>query len=131
MKIHCALFLVLLLGTAARAEDLSGYSGAQLYQRFCAGCHGAAGHGDGPVSASLSSMVPDLTLLARRHGGSFPAEQVRRIIDGRTVRPPHGERDMPIWGAEFRAATDARDDEHQANQLIDRLIDYLRSLQHR
>jgi mono/diheme cytochrome c family protein len=112
---------------ATQAEELAGYSGADLYRRFCASCHGVTAHGDGPVSESLKLMVPDLTLLSRRHGGAFPADQVRRIIDGRSIRPPHGERDMPVWGFEFRAAGG---DGGQTDQLIDRLINYLQSLQH-
>jgi hypothetical protein len=125
---------LLCLGAAAlacaQAEDLSGYSGAGLYRRLCASCHGSAGHGDGPVASSLKVMVPDLRLLARRHGGQFPDEQVRKIIDGRSVRPPHGARDMPVWGYELRSTLAEGSDERQADDLIDRLVDFLRSLQH-
>jgi mono/diheme cytochrome c family protein len=115
---------------SVHAEDLSGYSGAQLYQRFCASCHGADGLGDGPVASSLKVMVPDLAHLAKRHGGTFPSEQVRRIIDGLETRPPHGPRDMPVWGLEFRAA--AADDPQasvRADELITKLVKFLRSIQ--
>jgi hypothetical protein len=47
-------------------------------------------------------MVPDLTLLARRHGGTFPEDEVRKIIDGRTTLPPHGSREMSVWGCRHR-----------------------------
>jgi hypothetical protein len=66
--------------------------------------------------------VPDLTRLARRQGGRFPAEQLRRIIDGRTTLPPHGTRTMPVWGQAFSS-------EQQANRLIDLLVQYLQSMQ--
>ncbi len=119
----------------ADAEDLSGYSGAGLYQRFCASCHGLRGLGDGPVAGSLNVMVPDLTRIAARHGGTFPADQVRRIIDGRTVQPPHGSRDMPVWGYEFGVA-EAGDAVAgtgpapvPAAELVGRLLDYVRSMQ--
>lgn len=122
--------LALLLVASCPAEELSGYTGAQLYQRFCASCHGTRGLGDGPVASSIKSMVPDLTQITRRHGGIFPSDQLRRIIDGRAVQPPHGTREMPVWGYEFRraGASDVPGPQ-SADQLVDRLVDYLRSLQ--
>jgi hypothetical protein len=71
-----------------------------------------------------------LTLLANRHGGAFPAEQVRKIIDGRAVRPPHGPRDMPVWGTEFQMASPSGADQRSSDNLIDRLVEYLRAIQH-
>ena len=125
-----AATLGILGSTIGSAEELSGYTGEQLYQRFCASCHGAQGRGDGPVAPALKVMVPDLTRLARRHGATFPAEQVRRIVDGRAVQPPHGARDMPVWGYEFRSATVGGTSGQQgADELIGRLVEYLRSIQ--
>lgn len=88
------LILLLIATVAARAQDFAKYSGQQLYSRFCAACHGDQGLGDGVVAASFKIMVPDLTRIARRHGGTFPEDQVRRIIDGRKTLPPHGSREM-------------------------------------
>jgi len=112
------------------AEELQAYSGAQLYQRFCSSCHGRQGLGDGPVAPFFRLAVPDITRLAKRQGGAFPAEDVRRIIDGRTVKAPHGSRQMPVWGWELRAADtgEARSQE-VADQMVARLVEYLRSLQ--
>ena len=115
---------------AAKAEDLSAYSGPGLYRAYCASCHGAEGHGDGPVASSLRGEVPDLTQIAHRQGGRFPADQLRRIIDGRTTLPPHGPRDMPVWGQAFRAASaDNPQGAMQADRLIELLVQYLRSIQ--
>lgn len=119
--------LALLATVAARAQDFSGYSGEQLYARFCASCHGASGQGDGVVAKSLSVMVPDLTRIARRQGGMFPEEQVRRIIDGRDTRPPHGNRTMPVWGYEF--SSHGGGTEGKTDVMVQRLTDYLRSMQ--
>jgi mono/diheme cytochrome c family protein len=115
---------------SVHAEDLSKYTGPDLYRRFCASCHGREGLGDGPVAESLKVMVPDLTRIAKRHGGVFPAEQVRKIVDGLEIHPPHGPRDMPVWGFEFRAA-DAKNAQAglRAKELIARLVDYLQSIQ--
>ena len=129
-SLAAATALALLLVTNCTAEDLSGYNGAQLYQRFCASCHGIHGFGDGPVASSIKGMVPDLTRIAKRHGGVFPAEQLRRIIDGRDVQPPHGTREMPVWGYEFRRAGESDlSGSQSADELIGRLVDYLRSIQ--
>jgi len=115
---------------SAEAEDLSGYNGPELFRVYCASCHGTDGRGAGPVASSLKTEVPDLTQIAHHHGGLFPAEQIRRIIDGRTTLPPHGTRDMPVWGHAFRLATanDPQSDA-QSDHLIDLLMQYLRSIQ--
>jgi mono/diheme cytochrome c family protein len=44
------LATLLLSAGAGNAQGLEEMTGAQLYQRFCSACHGAGGHGDGPVS---------------------------------------------------------------------------------
>jgi hypothetical protein len=123
-----ALTALLACCCASPAEDLSGYSGDALYHRFCASCHGPKAEGDGPVAPALKVMVPDLTRIAKRHAGVFPEDQVRRIIDGRTVQPPHGARDMPVWGYEFGAAL-GKDSTQTPEKLIERLTQYLRSIQ--
>lgn len=116
--------------SAAVAEDLSTSSGAQLFQRFCASCHGKTGEGDGPVAPFFKLSPPDLTQISRRSGGSFPAERMRRIIDGREAPPPHGVREMPVWGLEF-AMTAAQPAEGRAaaEASITRLVEHLRSIQ--
>jgi mono/diheme cytochrome c family protein len=116
--------------SAAVAEDLSGYTGAQLFQRFCASCHGKSGDGNGPVAPFFKLRPPDLTQLARRSGGQFPAEKVRQIIDGRQRSLPHGAREMPVWGLELElAGGQAADPRKQADANISLLVEYLRSIQ--
>ena len=115
---------------ASDLEPFTGYSGAELFQRFCASCHGASGNGDGPVAPSLKVLIPDLTALARRTGGHFPDQRVREIIDGRAVLPAHGVRSMPVWGYEFEAqAPPDEPGRATAQGLIDRLVSYLISIQ--
>ena len=75
IAIVIAIILMLIATVAARAQDYSGYTGARLYSRFCASCHGDKGLGDGVVAASFSIMVPDLTRIAKRQGGIYPDEQ--------------------------------------------------------
>jgi mono/diheme cytochrome c family protein len=110
--------------------DLFAMSGAELYGRFCASCHGATGVGNGPVSKAFKTEVPDLTLISRRQGGKFPADRIERIIDGRFTVFAHGTRTMPVWGEEFSHAELGNPDAERATQLmIARLLEHVRSLQ--
>ena len=106
-------------------------SGVELYEELCASCHGVSGHGDGPVAPLIKIGVPDLTRLAHRDGGEFPTEDVRRTIDGRWDRTAHGARDMPVWGWQFYNSSQENDAAERArvDSIIDRLVEYLRSIQ--
>ena len=112
------------LPAAAAVND-----GAQLFRNHCATCHGAAGRGDGPMSAALRKPPADLTKFALKNGGVFPTERLRRIIDGRDV-PSHGDRDMPVWGIALRTSRDAGGFD-SVEARIDALVRYIQSLQER
>ncbi len=59
----------------ARIPDLSG--AAALYQKDCAGCHGATGAGDGPAGAVLDPPPMDFTDAVRaRQRSVFALQQV-------------------------------------------------------
>ena len=116
--------------SAASAEDLSTSSGAQLFRRYCASCHGKNGEGDGPVAPFFKLLPPDLTLISRRSGGTFPADRVRRIIDGRESTPPHGAREMPVWGLEFQMiSTQPAEARAAAETSIARLVEFVQTIQ--
>jgi len=120
----------LTLATQSQAADYVSMSGKDLYKRFCASCHGVDGAGDGPVSSMLTVEVPDLRLLARRAGGTFPRDRVVRIIDGRHVIAAHGTRTMPVWGEDLSKLEPGDPNAEQATQIVIlRLADYLWSLQ--
>jgi hypothetical protein len=115
-------------GTPARAREMSGM---QMYEQLCSSCHGVSGHGDGPVASLIKIDIPDLTRIAHRDGGDFPADDVRRTIDGRWDRRAHGARDMPVWGWQLYDSSAADDAQERArvDSMIGRLVDYLRSIQ--
>ncbi len=123
--------LTLLACTSGRCRDLSrSHSGAQLFQVYCASCHGADARGNGPVAEFLSVRVPDLTKLAVADGGEFPLDKVYRIIDGQSQMPVHGERHMPVWEYEFFGAeADDQSAHQQATDKVNSLVNYLRTLQ--
>jgi len=124
------LFGLSIAGSAAFAQGAATFSGEELFQRFCAACHGPEGRGDGPVAHSLAVLVPDLTRLYERRGNTFPAAEVREVIDGRSVVIAHGTRFMPVWGYEFWVEEGADVvAEEEARIMIDRLVNFLRSIQ--
>lgn len=136
MKFRWVLAATLPLSLVACApmptqRDVMQMSGLEMYETFCASCHGAEGKGDGPVAPLIKIHVPDLTRIAQRDGGEFPTEDVRRIIDGRYDRPAHGPRDMPVWGWQFYRSESLNDPAERArvDALIDRLVVYLQSIQ--
>ena len=129
LRTLAAAVLVTCAGTDAVADPLSS-NGQDLYVRYCAACHGKTGLGDGPVAPSFKVEMPDLTTIARRHGGKFPREQIVRIIDGRYMIFSHGSREMPIWGEGFmRAEIGNADANRVVDLLIGRMVDYLETLQ--
>jgi len=100
--------------------------GADLFRAYCASCHGTNAQGHGPAAAALRATVPDLTLIARRNGGEFPVERVRRIITGDHVLASHGSREMPVWGPIFHQV---EADIDRGNVRMENLIKYLESIQ--
>lgn len=75
--------------------------GSDLFRAYCASCHGADGKGNGPVAPALNAKPSDLTIIAQRNGGVFPATRVRMIIAGDELIIAHGSREMPVWGPIF------------------------------
>lgn len=115
--------------TPTAAENVT-KSGKQLYERYCASCHGTSGRGDGSVAAYLRVEVPDLTRLAQRRGGVFDRDLIERVIDGRHVIGAHGTRTMPVWGEDLSRAELGNPEAERATRLvIARLADYVRELQ--
>jgi mono/diheme cytochrome c family protein len=78
--------------------------GHDLFDFYCATCHGRDGKGNGPVASALKVPPPDLTLLTRRNGGTFPGRRVDAFVTngGTVLTPAHGSSEMPVWGPVFR-----------------------------
>jgi mono/diheme cytochrome c family protein len=75
----------------------------------------------------LKTKPTDLTLLARRSGGTFPRETLVGVVmgAGRSL-PAHGSPDMPLWGPIFRAfdSSDAR-----VRSRVENIVAYVEGLQ--
>ncbi len=102
-------------------------SGKQFFIQYCASCHGADARGNGPAALALKTPPPDLTTLAKRHGGKFPSEYVSDVLRFGTRIVSHGSSDMPIWGPVFGSMENY--DEIAVRKRIKELGVYLASLQ--
>lgn len=125
-----AVALSVLAMGAARAEEKSAdagkaEAGGRTFVRYCALCHGLDGTGQGPLAESLQKVPPDLTKLAARNGGTFPAERVKEIIEKGGPRS-HGMMAMLAWGKVFNEELGS-----DSHKVIDELTAYLQSLQGR
>lgn len=102
-------------------------SGKEMYQSYCAVCHGVEAKGDGPAASAMKTAPTDLTALAQKNGGKYPAPHVAAVIRGQAVTPSHGSQDMPIWGPLFSSISQGR--EGQVQQRITNLVSYIEGLQ--
>lgn len=128
-----ALMIMLGLGAAAQkikkvpAPYTSPASGKEMYINHCAACHGAEAKGDGPAATALKTLPTDLTVLAKKNGGKFPADHVYSSIVGDLNVPAHGTPEMPMWGNVYRSMSKGHQAEVQ--QRVANLTSYIESLQ--
>jgi mono/diheme cytochrome c family protein len=131
------LFVVACLMLSAAAQDkpnaikmippshTSASSGVEMFNTYCAVCHGKSGKGDGPAVTGLKKAPPDLTQIARRNGGKFPEIQVSLAIT-EDINGAHGNREMPVWGSVFKSM-------ERGDSLwrlrAENLTEYIRSIQ--
>ncbi len=126
------LFLLSASPTSAQDKKSQEYGrpvdGPGVFKNYCASCHGTDARGDGPVAKALKRDVPDLTVLAQRNSGAFPAIHVRNTITfgGDSLLASHGSKGMPIWGPVFH---EIEFDQDLGNVRIENLVKYLESIQ--
>jgi mono/diheme cytochrome c family protein len=130
--------LLLLSATVAMAQEAkktikkapapvtSPASGEEMFNTYCAVCHGKDGKGDGPAASEFKIPPANLTLLSVNNNGKFPADHVAETIrTGPRDAKAHGSRDMPVWGTVF-ASMGGR---AQVDLRIHNLTTYVESLQ--
>ncbi len=135
--LFAGLFAVAAMPSTAGAADDAHKLAMQDFRSFCASCHGHKGGGDGPVATVLKVSPPDLTTIARRNGGAFPADTVYETVDGVDMPDAHGTRQMPVWGIWFTyeaisdslVTGDARPTDERVAKRIRGLVAYLETLQ--
>lgn len=108
------------------ARPIESVEGVDTFKAYCAVCHGPDAKGNGPAATALKKAPADLTLIGRRHGGTFSPADVENVIMGSSVLESHGSRDMPIWGPVFRSM--ASDDAFMKIR-VSNLVGYLKTIQ--
>jgi mono/diheme cytochrome c family protein len=108
-------------------KSTSPASGKQMYQEYCAVCHGKDGKGNGPAASTLKVAPPNLTLLAKNNGGKFPQAHVSTVLRSGSTITAHGSREMPIWDPLFQSISEQED--ALVAQRIANLTHYLETLQ--
>ncbi len=88
------------------ARAIQSIEGVDLFNAYCAVCHGRDAKGHGPAAAALKTPPPDLTMILSRNGGTFPSGVVQDTIMGANKMASHGNDEMPIWGPVFKALHD-------------------------
>jgi mono/diheme cytochrome c family protein len=109
------------------ASQAAATSGKQTFVRYCASCHGMDGKGEGPAASAMKTPPPDLTRLARRHQGKYPAGYVGALLKFGSNFASHGSEDMPVWGWRFKEIDAVRDPTGQHH--VDDVVAYIGSLQ--
>jgi len=108
-------------------KPTSAASGQEMYKSYCAVCHGIDGKGKGPAAEALKVPPTDLTTLAEKNAGKYPALQVSAVIRGESAVTAHGSKDMPIWGKLFWSMSGGHESEVQ--QRVANLNKHIESLQ--
>lgn len=128
-----ALFLTLLGGLSLPAQQIKSVpiartradSGKQMFEAYCASCHGLDGKGNGPAASALKAQPADLTMLAANNGGKFPNNNVAVTISS-VSSPVHGSKEMPIWGPLLSAVSTSQG---EVQLRVSNLVHYIESLQ--
>jgi mono/diheme cytochrome c family protein len=98
-----------------------------MFMSYCAPCHGKEAKGNGPAAVALKIRPTDLTALAQKNGGKYPAMKVTAVLSGRVDLAAHGNKEMPVWGTVFWRMSGGHEAEVQ--QRVANLNHYIESLQ--
>lgn len=108
-------------------KPTSAASGKEMFSQYCAPCHGTDGKGNGPAAGAMKSAPTDLTQLAKKNDGKFPASKVSSVLNFGSGLASHGSADMPVWGPLFRSLDKYHDS--VVHQRVSNLVGYIETLQ--
>ena len=114
---------------SARQQTAEVADGKQRYRRLLCDVPRPRRQGRRHIEqVGLGRSPADLTQLAKKNNGQFPADTVAKFIDGRTRDEAHLKSDMPVWGDVFaKSQTSSSPEEVKAR--IDALVKYIETLQ--
>lgn len=118
-KTFAATICLIIALAGPRADAQQADIGQELYEQYCATCHGLSGKGDGPLTRYILDKVSDITLLTQNNDGVFPMLEVMRIVDGRAGLRGHGG-PMPTYGDVFEHMADSGTEDETATILAAR-----------
>jgi len=104
----------------------SAASGSEMFNSYCAACHGKDGKGNGPAATALKVPPANLTLLSKKNNGKFPADHISAVLQN-GLTAAHGSTDMPIWGPLFTHVSGG--DNGVVQLRIANLVHYLETMQ--
>jgi mono/diheme cytochrome c family protein len=102
-------------------------SGKQMFEAYCAACHGLDGKGGGPAATALKKAPADLTVLAKNNGGKFPENSVAVTLNSGSS-PVHGSKEMPVWGPLLSSVSSSQG---EVQLRTSNIVHYIESLQER
>ena len=129
-----ATFALVVVASTSHAQTIktvqpnptSPTSGKEMFNEYCAVCHGQDARGAGPAAPALKKKPTDLTQLTVRNNGKYPDSRVAGYIEGDDNLDAHGSRDMPMWGGVFKSMAGGSD---VAKLRVANLTAYIKSLQ--
>jgi len=108
-------------------KQTSPASGKEMFVQYCAPCHGIDGKGNGPAASAMKSQPTDLTQLARKHDGKYPANSIASVLKFGGGPSAHGSADMPVWGPLLQSLDKFHDTAVQ--QRVSNIVSYIETLQ--
>jgi len=111
----------------ATIEQTNPVSGKEMFTHYCAPCHGTDGKGTGPAASAMKAQPTDLTQLAKKQGGKYPANHVASVLKFGNGPGAHGSADMPVWGPLLQSLDKYH--ETSTQQRISNLVTYIETLQ--
>ena len=133
MLLLCLVLPPAVLLSAAQKQDettspaRNPVEGAEIFRYYCAACHGTNGKGTGPAAASMKAAPTDLTQLAKKNDGKYPANHIAAVLKFGSGPGVHGSADMPVWGPLFKSLDKFHDATVQ--QRVSNLVGYIETLQ--
>jgi high-affinity iron transporter len=87
-----AIIFVLTGCTLIRKNDQEARNGQTIFETKCVPCHGATGHGDGPLSDRIKPKPPD---LSKKETQQKSDAELRKILSETETGP------MSVWNGTF------------------------------